>query len=706
MLKRILPILGIFMIFNSCKKDLDLNKFNNFELAPVLGTPLGILDLTMSDILKEDSSVLYDGDGLIRFVLRNDTVASFPVDSFVKIPDLAPIQINNSLGLIDIDDISITETKSLNDMASGFSAGTKSALNAASGTVTIFPSINDQNTEVTALALSTAQFTDVSIASGFLTIQFKNQLKVTIDIIKINIYNTSPFQSLIGQLVFTNVAPNGIKRDSLDMRGVTLSSSLGYSLPQFRTYASSSPILVDLSDDIRIDVTTNKMKAYAGNAIFPNQVINAQSLNVDFKSDDSTVRIKNVTFEAGQINYSVTSTIKEQLDIKITIPGAIKNGLPFPPINLSVNNSTKTGVIDVSNVIFDLAQDLTQPYNKIKVSVEPQIVSSNTIKPFDSSNKVNASFAFGTLTFKELNGYLGNQVINIDPSDVDVGFLDQFSTGFPLDDPQIKIMSSNAIGVPIQIKLEAEGQTASGAKQSLNAAAFTIPYPTSAQKGQTIKGTQTFDKNNSDLVKMLNLPPKKVVFSGKATLNPAGFTGYNDFITKSGGINVGYEINMPLSLKTSDFTIQPKDTAANPFFKVNPDGTLGDFTFGDTANINYVELLTKIENGIPFGGKLYLYFATKDGVVLDSTGIETLLNSAIPDINGKTVTPSVSNGALILTNTQFRNMKNNNLSKMLVKVRISTYANGTQPVKIYSTYKVKIGISAKIKAKYLIGAKK
>ncbi len=706
-MKRVIPILTLILLLsNSCKKDLDFDKFKTFNLQPELGFPIGIINLTMSDLIKEDSNIVYDGDGFIRFVLSNDTVASFPVDSFVKIPDIAPIQINNSLGLIDVTDITITQTKSLNDMMSGFSSATQTAINSAAGTSTIFPSINDQNASVTDLVLSNAQFSDVSMASGYLVLQFTNRLPVSMDIIRINLYNTSPFQSLIGQLVFSNVPPNGgTKRDSLNLTGVTLSSSLGYSLPLFRTYASSSPVVVNLNDYFQIDVTTNKLKAYAGNAVFPDMTINPQSLNVDFKTDDSTVKIRNVAFESGLINYSIKSTIDERLDIKISIPGATKNSLPFAPIVLSVNNETKTGTIDVSDVIFDLTQDLTQPYNKIKVLVEPAVVSSNQIKAFDSSNNINASFAFETLTFKELNGYLGNQVINIDTSNIDVGFLDQFSSGFPLDDPKIKIMSSNSIGVPIQIKLDVEGKSASSGTQSLNAAPFTIPFPTQAQKGQVIKNTQTFDKSNSSLVTLLNLPPKTVVFGGKATLNPAGFTGYNDFITKNGSIVVGYEIAMPLSLKTSDFVIQPKDTANNPFFKVNEDGTLGDFSMGDIKNVDYLELITKIENGIPFGGKLYLYFADKNGVISDSTGIETLLVSAIPDATGKTVTPSLSLGSLKLTNAMLQNMKDKNLSKMIVKVKISTYANGSQPVKIYSTYKIRIGLTVKIKGKYALGGK-
>ena len=45
-----------------------------------------------------------------------------------------------------------------------------------------------------------------------------------------------------------------------------------------------------------------------------------------------------------------------------------------------MNNNTKVGSIDLKNVAFDLTTDINQPYNKLKVEVEPTLVSSNQIK--------------------------------------------------------------------------------------------------------------------------------------------------------------------------------------------------------------------------------------------------------------------------------------------------------------------------------------
>ncbi|MBC7383102.1 MAG: hypothetical protein H7296_08935 [Bacteroidia bacterium] len=703
-MKKLIPFFTMLFIFNSCKKDLNFNKFDNFSFRPEFGVPIGLLNLEMKDLLKEDSNIAYDSDGLIKFILRQDSIAVFPADSFVNIPALPPIQFRNSLGLISIDSgANISESKSLSEMSSNFATSTQNALSAADGQITVFPAINDQNSSVSSLGLSSTQFTNISLANGYLIVDFRNKLKVTIEVIRINIFNTVPFQNLVGQLVFTNVPPNGHKKDSLNLAGVTLSSSLGYSLPQFKSYASNSPVLVNLEDAIQFDVNTSNMKAYAGTAVFPNYVINTQSLNVDFVAGDPSTRIKNAEFESGVINYVIASTVREQLQIKITIPGAMKNGLPFAPVNLTVNNSSVQGQINIADVVFDMGLDNAKPYNKMKVNIEPRVVSSNQIKTFDSSQFINASFTFGTLKIKEIGGYLGNKEINITPSEFAVDFLSRFSNGLPIDNPKIKITSSNSIGVPVTVSLYAEGISATGFKQPLNGPSFIMDYPSAIQKGQVVKGSFTYDKNNSSIVQLLNMSPKKVSFSGKASINATSNNNYTNFITKGSFITVGYQMEMPLTLKTNNFVLQ--DTTDNPFFDVDKiTGKLIKLKFGDTANITSIELLTKVENGIPFDGELYLYFADKMGIIYDSTETKTLLKSAIPNMD-KTTTASVSLGSVLIDNKIMRKMIDLNLGKMIFKVLIKTYANGTQPVNIYSSYKVKIGLSAKVKMKFAVSKK-
>lgn len=694
----------ITAVFSGCKKEtagLNFDKFKDLELKSEFGVPLAVIDLRMDSLLKENDTLRYDPDGFIRYVIRKDSVASFGVDSFVNIPPLDPISINNKLGTIKIDDITTSDARTLGQLSSGFSSATQSALNAVAGTVSIFPAINDQNTTVNNLSLSSSQFSSVTMASGFLVVAFTNNLKVTVDQITLNLFNTSPFQTLIGQLVFRNVAPNSVQKDSLNLAGVTLSNSLGYSLPILKTFTSSSPVLVDLNDGLRFDVTTKSMEAAGGTAVFPSQTINPQDLDIDLKAEDTTVRIRDVAFETGAINYSIASNIDELLQIKVTIQGAIKSGGPMAPIIINVNNETKTGVIDLSGVKLDLTQISAQPYNKLKVSVEPSLISSNTLRNFDSSNYVDASFTFGTLKFSEVNGYMGNQTIDIKPTDVSFELPDQFNNGFPLDDPKIKLFTSNSIGVPVQVALDVEGTSKKGVTQKLNAPPLNIAYPLNTQKGQIITDTKIIDKNNSSIIAMLNLPPNKISFKGKATLNASGFQGtYNDFVLNSGGVAVGYEIEMPMSLKTNALNLE--STTDNVFYDFEKDSLGKPILQVEHDQIEYVDLIMKIDNGLPFESSLSMFFADKDTIIRDSVVAGMFMQSAIPDANGRTIRNTTTVSTFRIPATKLKAMKEQKLKFMVVRLTIATFNNGSQPVKIYSDYMSRIGLSAKVKMKYKV----
>lgn len=688
----------VILVFSACKKDLNLEKFNEMSFTPEFGLPLATINMKMSDILKDtDEYIQYDPDGFIRFVIREDSIANFPVDSILQIPAVAPLVTDNKLGVLEIKNLTMNQSRTLGEMMTNFNASTRVLLDSAVGKVTIFPALNDANTQIRTIPLESNEFDFVNLSSGFLVVSFTNEFPVTMDEIKMSIFNTVPFQSLIGQLTFRNVPPNGTKLDSINLSNATLSSGLGYSLPVFKTFTSSGPVFIDSTDQIKFKVETKGLKAYQGAAKFPNQVLNPELLSLNLGGDDPSIRLRKLVFNAGKINYNLSSNIAEKLSIKLDIIGASKNGSPLAPIIIEVNNNTNIGFVDLSNVEFDLSQDPNQPYNKIRVSVEPRIISSGLIRTFDSSNFVKASFGFDDLGFKEINGFLGTREIKIDPSESTFDLFDQFTSGFPIDDPKIKLITSNSIGVPVSVTLDAEGISSKGTKQNLNAPAFTIGYPSLAQKGQVINDVKVLDKNNSSIVQLLDLAPKTIKFGGKATINAGGFTGYNDFILQGAGIAVGYEVDIPLSLKTNSLVIEK--IAQNALFTVE-NGQITNFAFPvDSANIDYVELVLRIDNGIPFDASLDLFFADKDSVIMDTVAAGTFMRSSIPDANGRTIKNTVATSTVRIDAQTLREIRAKNLINMVIRLKIATFGNGTTPVKIYSDYSAKIGLSAKVKLK-------
>jgi len=701
MKKLLLLFVGILIIFTSCKKDLDFNKFKEFSLNPEFGLPLAILDLKMKDVIKQDSFFKYDPNGLIKFVYKKDSIANYPADSFVTIEKTPTQTYFTRIGTIDIGSIGINNSRTLSNLAANFSAATRNALNSAAGNVTIFPSINDNNNIMVVLPnQSNANFVDVTMASGYLKLTFANNLPVTIDVVRINLFNLVPFQTLLGQIILTNIPPGNAKSDSINLRGKTLSSSLGYTMPQFRTFASSSPVLVNLNDSISILASSNSLRAASGNAVFPSQEINPQDIIVPIKNDDSTVRVKNAIFDLADINYSIQSTVKEKIDLTIKIPGAVKNGLPLAPVVINLENSTVTGKIDLSNTNLDLSLLPGQAYNNLIVVIEPKLISSNQIKPFDSSDFIDAIFTFGDFKFKGIEGYLGKKSLSIPSNQTNFDGFSEFGSGIKLQDATLRITTNNGFGLPIFVQLNAVAENDKGIKQPLNGAGFTMAYPTLAQKGQTINGTHEYNKNNSSIVDFIGVAPSKIAFDGVVELNKNGFTGYTNFIYTDAAINVGFEMEAPFNLTADNLTLQ--DTINNPFIQVdetNQKFKENTFLGMDTAQFDLAEIITNINNSFPFTGGFTMYFADKDLVVKDSISAPVLFESATPDANGRTQINKVTIGGFKLTKAQFTNMLDNNLIKTFINIKLNTYQNGSVPVKLYSDYVTRVGLSAKLKIK-------
>lgn len=683
MKKYIYSFLLLLTVVVSCKKDLDFNKFNDLKPRPEFGFPVAILNIKMSDIFKQnDSTIKYDPDGLIRFVFKQDSVANFDVDSILKSVDIDPVSNQTKLGEIDINDFTIANKQRLDTLVDGFSPAAQTTLNLIKNTNAVFPALDESSSKFA--SFNTADnFVDVKFSSGFLVVEFGNYLPVTISELRVNVYNRVPFTTLIGSLNYTNIAPNSKKKDSLNLAGVTLSNSLSYNLPVFKTLSSGSPVFVNPSDSVTVLATSRNLKAIGGTAIFPSQTIDPEIFETDFASPDGEL-IKTLEFSSGVIDYSVSSNVQEPIQVKIDFPGSTKNGNPFPSQFINVNNNTSNGQIDLSGVKFRLDQNSTTPYNKFRVQITPSIQSSNTPKTFDSSNAISASFVFNNIKPKMVEGFLGTKNIDISPGQFDAEFFSVIESGLFLEDPIIKLNTTSSVGAPITLFFDLEG-TRNIRTQKLNATPAIVAYPTPAQKGQSISGQIQINKSNSQIRELLAIAPTKLEFGGKATVNAAGFTGaYNDFVGEGERVIVGVEMEMPFSLRSTEFIMTD---------------TIGNFIPTDTGNIEYVDVITKIENGFPFDGGFKFYFVDSNFNVIDSLASPVLFASGIPDANGRVVTKSTKVETIQFTDSFVKKLVANNVKDVIFRTSINTYANGTVPVKIFSDYETKIGLTIKTKVK-------
>ncbi|MFN6368621.1 MAG: hypothetical protein ACK4XI_02685, partial [Bacteroidota bacterium] len=99
-------VLGIVIGFSACKKaNLDLDKYSDLKIQPGVVTPLASISITAGKILKQDSITVHDPDGLIRFLVRQDSIVTIGADSILSNIALPKSSVNFKLGEIDVPNI-------------------------------------------------------------------------------------------------------------------------------------------------------------------------------------------------------------------------------------------------------------------------------------------------------------------------------------------------------------------------------------------------------------------------------------------------------------------------------------------------------------------------------------------------------------------------------------------------------------------------
>ena len=91
----------IAFVFTTCKKDnLNFDKYNGYTLNPEFGIPIVNATLDIKNLIKNDTTNIHvDGDGLIRFVYRKDSLISYKLNDLFKLDNQSnTTSINKSIG--------------------------------------------------------------------------------------------------------------------------------------------------------------------------------------------------------------------------------------------------------------------------------------------------------------------------------------------------------------------------------------------------------------------------------------------------------------------------------------------------------------------------------------------------------------------------------------------------------------------------------
>jgi hypothetical protein len=414
---------------------------------------------------------------------------------------------------------------------------------------------------------------------------------------------------------------------------------------------------------------------------FVPQILPTQTVPTPFPPN---FRVEKITVKNSKLYLSFESNNVNNITFNLNIP-SIKLGNNQLTYARTITNPTGTipftfeDSIDISgyNIIFQ-NQTFTSEYTATDAVTNLPVILSNYILNFPK------------VDFSYIEGYLGQDVFVLPTEELLLGFFEQWKSGsVTFTEPKIRLRFDNSYGFPLRVSFDTlQAITRDGGNIDLVTNGFgngrVLNYPTLSEVGAEERTNVTIDKDNSNIVNVLEQVPYglKYQFSGQA--NPTGDPNFIGFATDASKIVLAVIAELPMEGAVQDFTLV--DT-------FNLDLTTDNIPEGEA------EFKIIATNGFPLEINLQCYFLDAFGQVVDSMfldGNSNLMEAAPVDSDGR-----VTNSVQTITFAGFTRERVNKIRKDVTQIilqgRFNSTDNGSINIKLYADYEVQIQIGVKIK---------
>lgn len=390
------------------------------------------------------------------------------------------------------------------------------------------------------------------------------------------------------------------------------------------------------------------------------------------------VQLGTSEFFSGNLELILSSPValSEDVEVKLTISNAQKGSQDLSQsVTLSAGDIEVVDSTALPGFVFDFSNG-GQNVNYISLGIELVNPPAGLL-----GSALSLSIQFKGLSLDYANGYFGDRIINI-PSgnfDFDLSGIEKLASGFRISNPDIKLLLASSVGLPVELAPDLDGINSANAVTSLGATPQLIAAATDTIGFDT--SVIAFNSTNSNIADFIAALPSTILYSGKATLNPAGPTTSN-FISRNSALSASIDIELPLEISIDNSILEQELTGIN-IFSDNPE------------ELEELTLIFRSSNGFPFD--LDLSVAFLDSVTQDSVfGFDLgLLQAAITNSNGEILTRGkyATPREITFTKADFDILKSTNTIRF--KARLNT--PGGAPKKFYTHFDTQISIAARVK---------
>jgi len=666
------------MIFSSsCQKNFNSISISNWQ--PKVAAPLFKTEVNFSDIIGNNSGISTEPDSSMVYVYHQDSIFSLSADSLLQIDKQVVHNYSFSLGILSMDNFSIADDMSLNNLLPNMDTNVADTLKKYDGKNHVFPPFRINQTYTLNLP-SVNTYSKLTFSEGSLDLITQNNLPVNIDSLAYNLIDLSTGQ-VIKSVMILNLAAGTSQSTSINLQGKTLSNSFEATLIFSSQGSYPNKVNIDLAKGLSFNFQASNLKVISGIAKIPQQQFFSEEKITDLIFNNGE-ELYGLLFQAGNIHFNLISGIATQVNVHVILPSALlNNSIPAKDL-ITASSANLQEDWNLTDMSFDLTTKTAQGFNSFPMLISGNIPQTNQLVSFDSSDQLMLSFNINSPKLASANGYLGKRNFNIRPDSLlmDLSFLKKLNGELILNDPVMRLNYKNGFGIPINMNMDfVASNIEKGTTQDLSLNPISLLYPST--EGQSVEGTVTVDKNNSSIVDFISLLPDRINYSGSLHTNSDGKR--TNFVSRSSDFSADAEVRIPLILQAKQLTFSDTITDLHISTKDLP--------------IDSGTILAVVTNGFPFELKMQVIFPDSiTGQTLTSLDFGTI-QSAKVDSTGKVNQTTQSEININITKDFLDKVAGANTG--IVHLETSTFSNGSVPVQIYSgdNVKVSVGFSTTLK---------
>jgi hypothetical protein len=682
----ILFVITTFFATGGCiKETYDMNMLSKKgHLSPTVAISAVKGDISLSDIIETNDTVIFDENNLVKIVFKEDSVVDLTLENFYDLDEMFTYNEGYTLGELSINPFMETIGFTLDQISSLFDPALRAQFVALDGTTNPFPDFPLTDLGETSIPLA-SNFEYATFSEGSLDIIVTNNLTAPLYNVLVSLYNSAGHTPIGNEVTISGLDAGESGISSIDLADLTVTNSILASVILTGSEGTTDPVLIDL-DNSNVEVVINgrDLVVKSGRVIVPEQTINSPGTKDTVTFDPGTdVEIDELGIVSGNINYSIQSSSSISVSLSITFPTGLRAGVPITEAITIDPFSTVNGTISVDNTTMDLGTDPLQPFNRVPLEQTITVSSNGSMVDFDSEDSFTIDIELLNPDFDYIKGYFGQEIHTGDVDTLDLNIkdiLDNFRGDIFISNPSISLNYSNSFALPIEITLNATGYR-KAETEDLGLDPFNTIYP-DAPVERDVTESFRIDRDNSSLPELFSLPPEIIVYSGSGKTNPQGNTGERDnYIFDDSRFVGAFEVEVPMEMRFNN--LQFTDTVDNFLQSEDTD----DDNPIKPENFEFLRIDLTAENGFPLGVSVEMnLYDSLSNTIKSSVEAIDVLEPAPVDANGKVTSPVVTSTSIEFTQDFFSSI--NEADKIIFRFTMKSTDDGTKDVKIYSDYRL------------------